>query len=93
MLQAAEKKEIIDAFRYEFKTFKDDTFKPIADSVKANTDKTADQGEDISRNCGDIKTLKSDVKENRGSIGRLLFIVVGGLVSILATFLTIWITG
>ena len=93
MLDPAEKKEIIDGIRYEFKTFKDDVFKPIADAVKSNTDKTADQGEDIAENRGHIQTLQGDVKENRGSIGRLFIWIIGVLVTFMGALIAMWATG
>ena len=93
MLEPAEKKEIIDSFRHEFRTFKDDTFKPIADAVTKTIEKTAQQGEHIASNRGDIKTLKGDVKENRTSIGRLFFWIMGALITIMGTFAVIWFAG
>lgn len=93
MLHIDDRNEIISAVRHEFQTFKDDAFKPIADTVKENTDKTAEQGEHIARNSGDIKTLKGDVKENRGSINHLPYWILGSLVTILAAVIMAWVNG
>ncbi len=93
MLHADDRKEIITAIQYQFQTFKDDAFKPIAETVKSNTDKTAEQGEHIARNSGDIKTLKSDVKENRGAINHLPYWILGSLVTILVAIITAWVKG
>ena len=94
-----ERKEITDSIKSEFKTFKDDVFKPMADSVKSNTDKTADQGEDIATNRTgikankeQIKTVGAEVKENRVSIGRLFLWITGALVTILGSFLAVYLT-
>ena len=99
-MNPAERKEITDSIKSEFQTFKDDVFKPMAESVKFNTDKTADQGEDIATNRTDIranerqiKTVAGDVKENRTSIGRLFLWIIGVLVTILGTFAGIYLSG
>jgi hypothetical protein len=93
MLDPAEKKEIIDGIRHEFRTFKKDAFQPIADAVKANTDTNSIQRAEIAVNTGDISTLKDGVKENRGSIGRLFLWIIGVLVTILGSFFGMWIFG
>ncbi len=95
-----ERKEITDSIKSEFKTFKDDVFKPMAESVKSNTNKTADQGEDIATNrtgiranATQIKTVAGEVKENRVSIGRLFIWIMGVLVTVLGAFFTMWMIG
>lgn len=100
MLDPAEKKEIIDGIRYEFKTFKDDTFKPIADAVKANTDINSAQRAHIvenrvaiKSNQHSIKKVSDGVKENRGSIGRLFLWIIGVLITIAGGVFALWLTG
>lgn len=93
MLDPAEKKEIIDGIRYEFRTFKKDAFQPIADAVKANTDINSIQRANIAENRGDISTLKEGVKENRTSIGRLFLWIIGVLVTVAGGVFTLWIIG
>lgn len=99
-LLPAERKEITDSIKGEFQTFKDDVFKPMAESVRANTDKTADQGEDIAENRTGIranekhiKAVGEGVKENRVSIGRLFLWIMGVLVTVLGAFFTMWMIG
>ncbi len=82
-MQPAERQEIIDAFRYEFHTFKKEEFKPLTDSVKEIFHKDSRQDKTITENTTEIKTIKGDVKENRSSIGRLLLIMITSLVTIL----------
>ncbi len=99
-MDPAERKEITDSIKSEFQTFKDDVFKPMAESVKFNTDKTADQGEDIATNrtgiksnATQIKTVAADVKENRVSIGRLFLWIIGVLITVAGGVFTLWVAG
>ena len=82
-MQPEERQEIIDAFRYEFKTFREEQFQPLTESVKEVFHKDSEQDIIITENTTDIKTIKGDVKDNRLSIGRLLFLLVTSLVTIL----------
>ena len=89
-MQPAERQEIIDAIRYEFKTFKDDQFKPLTESVKEVFQKDSEQDIIITENTSDIKTIKGDVKENRSSIGRMLALIITSLITILGVVLGLY---
>ena len=89
-MEPAERQEIIEAFRYEFQTFKDDQFKPLTDSVKEVFRKDSDQDIIIRENTTDIKTMKGDVKENRTSIGRMLALIISSLITILGVVLGLY---
>lgn len=89
-MQPEEKQEIIDVFRYEFQAFKDEQFKPLTESVKEIFHKDSKQDIIITENTTDIKIIKTDVKENRTSIGRLLGLIISSLITVLGVVLGIY---
>jgi len=88
-MDPAERQEIIAAFRYEFQTFKDEQFQPLTDAVRVSSRELSKQGRLITANTTEINIIRSDVKENRSSIGRLLGLIVSSLITILGVVLGI----
>lgn len=93
-MQPGEKQEIIDVFRYEFTQFKQEQFQPVTESIKEIGQRDIAQDIKITENTTDIVTIKTDVKENKTSIGRLLGLMVSSLITILGVVLGIkFLTG
>ncbi len=88
-MQPGEKQEIIDVFRYEFTQFKQEQFQPVTETLKEIGQRDIAQDIKITENTTDIVTIKTDVKENKTSIVRLLGLLVSSLITILGVVLGI----
>lgn len=81
-MQPAERKEIIEAFQYEFKVFKEDKIDPLVQSHSKVGDRVIKHGEKIAANTTKIQTVEKQADDNRKHIFKIVCIIILGLISI-----------
>lgn len=86
-MEAVERKEIIEAMQYEFKTFKEDKIKPLVDSVKEVGRRVIKHGEKIAENRIKIDEVGKQTDDNKKHIFKIACIIITGLICIVVAVL------
>ncbi len=86
-MQPAERKEIISAMQYEFKTFKEDKIEPLVDTVKEVGHRVIKHGEKIAANSTKIGEVEKQTDDNKRHIFKIACIIIVGLISIVVAVL------
>lgn len=86
-LEPKEMKQITDAFRYEFKTFKEDKMEPLVKTVNDIGAEVVEQGKERAADKAKLDTVEAQSNDNKRNIFKIALTVIGGLITLCVALL------